>query len=151
MTEYGRFRADLGLDTRLEQDTRNRGLSRSLDPRPVLARRATTGNLSNVVQPPMPAFHDSPSPPRIETIVPQSPRLVSTPARRTVASKSVLTRIGPHATAQVEEVRSGTGKVRRTWADIRRVARPIAIGVVVVSVSAPVGAAVPLLLSMLGR
>ena len=82
MTGYRRFRADLGLDTSLQQDTRNREFSGPLDPDAVgVARGATSGGLTNGVQPPLSAFLNSPSRPRIETVLPRSPRPLSTPAR----------------------------------------------------------------------
>lgn len=157
MSALSRFRADLGLDLSLQEDTRNedtrnRDFSRPRDPDAAgVTRGATSGGQSNVVQPPSPAFLNTPSWPRIEPVVPRSRRLLPAPTSSDGASKSVLTRIGPRATEKLPKEWSGTGKARRLSADVGRAARTIAIGVVVISVSAAVGAAVPLLLSLLGR
>ena len=103
-----------------------------------------------MVQLPLPVFLNSPRRPRIETALSLSPRLLSSAAYRDRPSTPVLIRVGPGATEQLQKERSGTGQARPLWAEVRR-ARLIAIGVVVICVSAPLGAAIPLLLSLLGR
>lgn len=169
-TEFGRRLADLGLDVRfLSQNAEGSPVSRVFR-----RRRVDTPEQATPLAPPASAEHPLPQPPLPQPPLPQ-PLLPQPPlralrdsllvqARRdsviarsdglrsrrmpdTPEGKSVLTFIGPVAAAQRASERSHGGRPRRPLA----AAQPIAIAVALICLSAALGAAVPILLSLLGR
>ena len=153
-TDFGRTLAELGLDVRfLSQNARGSEVSKPFSNRsPGMPKQSTPVEPPHDLQPPLSVLRTSLlKNARRDSVIARSDGPQSQPMRRhDAASRSVLTAIGPVAAAQRARDRSRDPKTRRLWSDARAAAQPIAITVALICMSVVVGAAVPLLLSLLG-
>ena len=158
-TEFGRTLADLGLDVRfLSQNSGGADVSRRFRADTVATGdRMRTVGPAPMMQPPLRSFRDSLFiNARRDSVIARSGGIQSRPApldaaAPKLASKSVLTSIGPVAAARRASSRSRPANARPTWGDARASARQIAITFALIFLSAVLGAGIPLLLSLLGR